>query len=881
MVACGGVAIDELRRRLHYFDVAESKTGAMALWLQGGSADALAFYALVCARLDDRTLALAALHLLGERYEDLSRGATLDVVAAFALLGIERGAEEFFSSEHALFPADAHSLRVSAICSAHAEDIFKAIELYHLLMGKADVYPSDLLSLASLYIRAGNFEEMTSCLEAAARLDSSQPEVSSEAHREFSRESRLVRLKGWMAAGQFDRAREWFEGLRASDSEGFSDALPGYCSLLLKNDHYDEVQRVLENAGSVRKSLAMLNVQVKFAAAKGRNPKVALLLREAVELARMEENPAEAIAFQFRLCELQAERQPKLARREMDRAWQFIEEWVAGQSTGGAELLRFCENLAALPEATLLKEEGHVELAKSRLRAIFFARPYDAKVVSQLGNLYLQEGELDNAVEMFTCLKRLDAIAGSSALLFVRASNPSENELLELEAMARNPDIDSLARCRLLLQLAEAWEKKGNFDRAMALAIEGNEASKPSLNYDPRVHRQKCARLRFAFSESFFRERGDFGFRGAGASLPLFIVGMPRSGTTLIEQILSSHSEIFGAGESHAVPRRIANLDRWERRMGSGRCYPDSVDDLSEYEIAGIAQNLIEEYQKLAAVEKPAVRYVTDKLPHNFENIGFIKFILPLAKIVSVRRDPRDIGVSNYFTDFLARHGGLGFAYDLDWIGEHLSDHNLLMHHWHNLFPGAIYELEYEKLIEDPEREIRGLLSYLGLRWEPQLLNFHELKRTVKTASSWQVRQPIYQASKARWLPFKRYLRPLIASANRKIETEKIDDMVFLPEPGLFQQALKKIKDGDVGGAEFALRKLLHFVPGHGSANFLLGELLWHRGQLGEASAHLKLGVERCPENRVWRETYHRFQQAYREKSPSPSERLGRNVKSA
>jgi hypothetical protein len=135
------------------------------------------------------------------------------------------------------------------------------------------------------------------------------------------------------------------------------------------------------------------------------------------------------------------------------------------------------------------------------------------------------------------------------------------------------------------------------------------------------------------------------------------------------------------------------------------------VDDLTPYITRGIADGILDELRDLSESEKPGAVHVVDKLPHNFENIGFIKFLFPKAKIISVRRDPRDIAISNYFTDYQAKHGGMGFAYDLTDIGEQLADHNLLMHHWHRLFPGEILEIHYEEVVDDLAGSARKLLE--------------------------------------------------------------------------------------------------------------------------------------------------------------------------
>src|SRR5690606_33363437 len=241
-------------------------------------------------------------------------------------------------------------------------------------------------------------------------------------------------------------------------------------------------------------------------------------------------------------------------------------------------------------------------------------------------------------------------------------------------------------------------------------------------------------------------------------------------------------------------------------------------------------------------------KHVIDKLPHNFENIGLIKLLFPQARIISVRRDPRDIALSNYFTDYQAKHGGMGFAYDMRWIGEQLADHNLLMHHWQQVFPGEILEVSYEDLVENLEGEARRMLDDVGVEWEPQVLAFNELDRPVKTASVWQVRQPVYKSSKAKWLRYQAHLAPLTRGTNAKIEWQPIE-MLALPEPGLLNAGVDLYKQDKLDEAEYRFKQLLHHIPEHAAGNFMLGLVYARKGHLPEAAELMQKGYARCPWN--------------------------------
>ncbi len=438
-------------------------------------------------------------------------------------------------------------------------------------------------------------------------------------------------------------------------------------------------------------------------------------------------------------------------------------------------------------------QEQDYDAAERRYRQVLARRPRLISALQGLGQLFMQLGRIDEAVALFERITDLDPARGHAALINARRF-PHDDEMLErLEALARTPALEGSVRSGLLLQLAAAWEKREDYGRAFALADEANAASRRLLHYDPQAHRQRCARIRHAYPRALFEHRADCGH---DSTLPVFVVGMPRSGTTLVEQIVAGHSRIHGAGELGTIPRVIAGLERWERHTGSGRGYPDCVDDLDPTVARGIADNVLNELRDYA----PQADHVVDKLPHNFENIGLIKLLFPRARIISVRRDPRDIAVSNYFTDYAAKHGGMGFAYDLDWIGEQLADHNLLMHHWHQVFPGEILEIRYEDVVADLESSARRLLDYIGVDWEARVLDFDALERPVKTASVWQVRQPLYGSSTARWQRYAPYLQPLVAATNRKIRWDPID-MVTLPEPGWLNAGVDRYRQGDLDGS--------------------------------------------------------------------------------
>ena len=234
--------------------------------------------------------------------------------------------------------------------------------------------------------------------------------------------------------------------------------------------------------------------------------------------------------------------------------------------------------------------------------------------------------------------------------------------------------------------------------------------------------------------------------------VPVFIVGMPRSGTTLAEQILASHPQVFGAGE---LPD-IDDISRQLERVVPGNLkYPDCMELAAADTLRAARDGYL---RKLADLSSGAHR-VTDKMPHNFEHLGLIAALFPNARIVHCIRNPLDTCLSIYFNDFNAGHG---YATDLGMLGEHYNEYHRMMMHWKNVLPIKIFDLVYEDIIRDQEQISRQLLAYCGLDWDPACLEFYKNKRTVSTFSYDQVRKPIYTGSVERWRRYEKFLEPLI-----------------------------------------------------------------------------------------------------------------------
>lgn len=298
-------------------------------------------------------------------------------------------------------------------------------------------------------------------------------------------------------------------------------------------------------------------------------------------------------------------------------------------------------------------------------------------------------------------------------------------------------------RIQLDFALAKAYEDVGAIDLCMERLEEGNRLRKEQLGYDIASDQQLFHRIKTLFTTP--PAPVDLTTAAPARLKPIFILGLPRSGTTLVEQIIASHSEVFGAGE-------LSALDRAVRPVVMAK--PDG-HLLTAGEVADVRASYLGEIESLATEKN----VITDKMPFNFLWIGAILAALPEARIVHVNRDPVATCWSIYKHYFPAT--GLGFAWDLEDLAGYCRLYQDLMAFWHRSFPGNIYDLDYERLTEDQEAESRKLLAFCGLPWEPACLDFHQSHRTVRTASSGQVRQKIYRGSSEAWRKYAGHLGPL------------------------------------------------------------------------------------------------------------------------
>jgi len=536
-----------------------------------------------------------------------------------------------------------------------------------------------------------------------------------------------------------------------------------------------------------------------------------------------------------------------------------------------------------LARAQVLAEQ-EPSAALGAYRRLLARSPYNVGALVGLGYLHLRNGDLSSAIDCYRRAYSIDSISGFSALsssgllsasLFLEESSFSREELLSLESFARTPGMEGGVNASLLYGVGRAWEHLGEYERAFEAIRAAAEALKPGISYSPSVHRIYTARILRRFSREFVNatlaRRGSYPSWPSPSIRPIFIVGMPRSGTTLVEEFLSAHSSITPGGELGVVPQTIASIEQLQRVHGSGRHYPEALDDLTGEQLFSIAAKVQSEYEKicqktLADIGGDVVssRYITDKLPHNFENIGFIKMLFPEAKIIYCRRDYRDVAISNYFTNFQARNQGLGYSYDLEWLGYHLADHEVLFHFWANLYPDDIFIINYEKLTSDPVPVLRPVIEGLGLEWEDALSDHRSApRRPIHTASVAQVRKPLNRGSVEKWRKYENYLSKLEAAYSEPFSTDIPGEyLLSLPEPGLLGKGVDSFysvlnKRGAplsrFDEAEMCFKKILLHVPGHAAATFMLGLVYVEKGHPHRGLELMRAAFARSPRP-AWRE---------------------------
>ncbi len=409
--------------------------------------------------------------------------------------------------------------------------------------------------------------------------------------------------------------------------------------------------------------------------------------------------------------------------------------------------------------------EAHANLGKATLqlkrldesidnyeRAIAL-RPLDPSSHCNLGIAYNQSGRLADAERAFEQTVQLapGLVSAHYGLSQLKTYSPNDPHLAMLED--RLNEVESLPldlRLCYWFALGKIREDLGRYDDAFAAYREGNRLKHETVKVDDSVDDALVERIVATFDSTLFAARRDAGYQPPG-KIPVFIVGMPRSGTTLLEQILASCEGVHGAGELQFV----SHIAEETFRGPQARPFPLAVPHLPHEKLAEMGRQYVERAWRQAA----GAAVLTDKMPENFFYVGLIRLMLPQAKIIHIMRDPMDTCFSCYA--LLFENDKQVFSYDQEMLGRYYRRYARVMAHWHAVLPEAILPVRYEDLVQNTAGEARRVLDFVGLPWDERCLDFHRNPRRVHTASAAQVKKPIYTSSMKRWQRFAQHLDPL------------------------------------------------------------------------------------------------------------------------
>jgi tetratricopeptide (TPR) repeat protein len=401
----------------------------------------------------------------------------------------------------------------------------------------------------------------------------------------------------------------------------------------------------------------------------------------------------------------------------------------------------------------VLFEEGRSEQALECFRKALAKKPDLSDAHNNMGNAQKELGRFAEATESYEKALELDPRSTGAYFNLADAKKFKEGDvhLSAMEAMIGEGDILSETdRTQLHFAIAKAYADLERHREAFDHMLAGNKLKRGKIEYDEAANLALFDEIIATVTKKLMREKKG---RGASSNVPVFILGMPRSGTTLVEQILSSHPQVFGAGElreMHEVTQAIKRPD------GSDFVYPGFVPSMTAKELRAFGEDYVRRVRALA----PDASRITDKMPSNFYYVGLIHLAMPNARIIHTMRDPIDTCLSCFSKLFSHEQN---HTYDLGELGRFYRAYERLMAHWREILPkGVMLDVRYEDVVADLESEARRIIAHAGLEWDDACLAFHRNKRPVKTASATQVRRPIYQSSIGRWKPYQDLLAPLL-----------------------------------------------------------------------------------------------------------------------
>ena len=415
-------------------------------------------------------------------------------------------------------------------------------------------------------------------------------------------------------------------------------------------------------------------------------------------------------------------------------------------------------NLAAV----ILGRVGEFSRASEMYARLLAEYPDQARVWLSYGHVLKTEGRQEESIEAYRTSIERDPQLGEAywSIANLKTFRFEQSDLSAMKQQMEDTGLSDKNRWHLYFALGKAYEDAADYEQSFRHYADGNALYLSGHSYDSEFITTRTERLMKGFSREYFAERQGL---GAAAADPIFIIGMPRAGSTLLEQILSCHSAIEGTSE---LPDMItlAHQLREEADSREIAAYADVLAQKNADELRELGDLYIERTRIHRKTDRP---FFIDKMPNNFLYLGIIQTILPNAKIIDARRHPLGCCFSN-FKQFYAK--GQNFSYSLEDVGSFYRDYVRLMAHFDEVLPGRIHRVFYEDTVADTEKVVRDLLDYCGLDFEPECLRFFENQRPVRTASSEQVRQPINRQGVEQWQNFEPWLDPLKTSLGDVLE---------------------------------------------------------------------------------------------------------------
>jgi len=581
-----------------------------------------------------------------------------------------------------------------------------------IIPGLADGHEQYGLALASL----GRLNEAEESLQTALRLDPNSESVHSkltrlQAMQGKEEESRKTRKR------MFELNPHW---------QKFQDAMK-----LQADGEHDAAHKLVKNV--LREdpdNINALNLMGVICVAKEAFNDAEAFLRKAVGLA-----PDFAVAWSILSMSLKEQGKFEEAVEALERALSLEPRNADWHSTLGNQLMVW----------------GKEERALVSFERALAIQPDHANALHSKGHVLKTMGNQDDAIRAYRASAKarpeLGEIYWSLANLKTFRFDPDEVEIMQTQLdSGKLTDHSELHFC---YALGKCFEDQKDYPKAFEYYTRGGATKRKSISFDPVDFDYQTNKMIEVFTPEFFEKRASFGHSDPA---PILIVGLPRSGSTLIEQILCSHSQVDGTAE-------LADLMTLGHRTGQNRFdklkYPESLLDI----YADSIEDLGKEYIERTFHHRQGAPYFTDKMPNNFPHIGFLHLILPNAKVIDARRHPLD-SCFGTFKQLFAK--GQPFSYDLFELGQYYKNYIQLMEHWDRVLPGKVLRVNYEDNVTDQESQARRMIEHCGLEWEDQVLRFYETERAVKTASSEQVRQPIYNKSVNSWKRYETELEDLI-----------------------------------------------------------------------------------------------------------------------